>query len=217
MSDFNKESKQDNASGPPDASSASSLQYMNASIVGVNLFGTSITYPSPGITNYDGRELFVKTSTQSVAGVNTLVVKISETGPSSYEAQSSKALPVLLNLSFLGTPAGAPAALPSITTQGGPLQITATVVPSANPWGGPLAANQSLVTLNVVPAQQPTFTATPVGYVIVLVDNGGDNGTYQLRWIQHAPQRATSPAVAEVIPNNPNTIGIAGPFGLQTP
>jgi hypothetical protein len=192
------------------------LQYMNASIVGVNLLGTAIRFPVPGITNYDGRELFVKTTVENIAGVDTLRVKINEIGPSSFAPQTANALPVLLDLTF-GTP-GAGASTPyTVNSRGGPLQLTASVVPSANPWGGPNPADQSLVTLNVVPAVVPNITATPIGYVIVLADQGSETGSYQLRWIQHPVQRANSPAQAEFIPDNPNRIGIAGPFGIQTP
>ena len=205
----------------PAARTLAGLNYFSADIVGANLLGTAFTFPSPAsITNYDARPLYVQTSVEPVGTVDTLFVRVSEVGPNSFALPSTTALPVVLEVSFRGTPAGIPTTapgVPSLTSMGGPLQLSLSVVPSpGNAWGGPNPANASKVTLDIVPAQQPTFNATPVGYVIVRSDQGSDIGTFQLRWIENPVELNNSPGTAELIPNNP-TLGIIGPFGIQTP
>jgi hypothetical protein len=187
-----------------------SKPYMSASIVGINAFGTAITFPKPGIINYDGRELFVHAKNDG----STLTVKIDGTPSNEYSTVTARALPVAVDLEFLTVGAGPQSSAATPTSAGGPLMLTASVVPSADPYGTDAAGVPTTVTLNVVEAKNVPLNYTPVGYIVVQMDDGSAT---QLRWVQNPPQRKNSPQTANLIDNNPNTGGVAGPFGFDTP
>lgn len=184
--------------------------YMAATIDRVNLFGTPIIFTPPGIVDYDGRQLFVHSTSD---GKTFLKIVVDTFGPSSFAAATAAALPVTFDLDFLGTHAS-PAPIPAAPSTGGPLMITATVKPSLAPYGTDAAGTATIVSLDVQKEISPNLRGYGVAFIVIQLDDGH---TYELRWIQNPTHISNAPPTANVVHRNPNTGGVSGPFGLDTP